>query len=334
MNLESELIESHEQWAENLDHPLPEHLNLTAAAPLPPGLGELMIRLGIQRLPSGPEHHFNARLADSLLDVMRHGAKELAEPLLPPHSADPLDWLFARKTHGHEWGEPFTDLTTPLWVVLAQGYSRRFGIEYRLAVRINTKWRIAAEERMTPKQLLSSFGFDPNDYSLYRENSSHVLPPDTPIHLKRGEHFEAQKDGRYGLRAAAPRGLQTIDDDVASVTAGGVDAGLISENGQRFVEVSGLEIPSPPWSGGAATIAIAVPTAYPQGGLDGFYLEKTVNQNGSVPYAQATATVIGGRAFVLISWHYVNGREWNPSRDDLASHIAHCRGYFLKRGVR
>ena len=129
------------------------------------------------------------------------------------------------------------------------------------------------------------------------------------------------------------RGLQTIEDDVAAVGASGVAARLITENNQRFVEVSGLEIPSPPWSGSAATIAIAVPATYPQGGLDGLYLEKTANQSGSIPYQQSTS-VLGGREFVLVSWHYANGREWNPSRDDLASHIAHCRGYFLKRGVR
>jgi hypothetical protein len=258
MSNESELLESHEQWAENLDHALPEHLNLSTATPLPPGLGELKIRLGIQRWPTGQEHHFSARLADPLLEVMRHGAKELGEPLLPPHAPEPLDLLRARKRHGHEWSDPITDLDMPLWVALVDGNSRRFAIEYRLIIRINTKWDIAPAEQMTPKQLLSSFGFDPNDYSLYREHSPDVLPPDTPIHLKRGEHFEAQKDGRYGLRPVV-RGLQTIEDDITAVAAGGVAARLITEKNQRFVEVSGLEIPSPPWSGSAATIAIAVP---------------------------------------------------------------------------
>jgi hypothetical protein len=49
--------------------------------------------------------------------------------------------------------------------------------------------------------------------------------------------------------------------------------------------------------------------------------EKTVNQNGSIPYEQPAIT-LGGRTFALISWHYATGRDWNPSRDDLASHIA------------
>jgi hypothetical protein len=78
---------------------------------------------------------------------------------------------------------------------------------------------------------------------------------------------------------------------------------------------------------------IAVPGTYPAGGLDAFYLEQGVSQGGTVPNQQA-AVRIGGRTWGLISWHYAQDRPWNPSRDDLASHIAHCRGFFLKRGVR
>ena len=332
MNAEQELLNANDRWAESLDHPLPEHLHISTSTGLPPGLGELKIRLGIERWPHSHEQHFQAALADSLLDVMRHGAKELGESLLPPNSDSPLDFLRSKSHRSQGWSDPITDLGTPLWVYLIAGGSRRFSIEYRLIVRINAKWGVAQAERLTPRQLLASFGFEPNDYSLYRGNSTEPLSPDTPLNLKRGEHFEAQKDGRYGIRAVT-HGLQTIEDDAAAACCGGLTGRLVSENGQLFVEVSGIEIPSPPWSGSSATIAIAVPNSYPHGGLDGFYLEKTVHQNGSIPYQQSSVNLCG-RTFVLISWHYAAGREWNPGRDDLASHVAHCRGYFLKRGVR
>ena len=99
------------------------------------------------------------------------------------------------------------------------------------------------------------------------------------------------------------------------------------------MEVGNLEIPSPPWSAAVCSILIAVPGTYPAGGLDAFYLAHGVSQSGAVPNQQA-AVAIGGRTWGLISWHYAQDRSWNPSRDDLASHIAHCRGFFLKRGVR
>ena len=100
------------------------------------------------------------------------------------------------------------------------------------------------------------------------------------------------------------------------------------------MEVSDLEVPSPPWMTKRATILIAIPATYPIGGLDAFYIDRaaTSHQGGAIPYEQSRVT-IGGREWGLISWHYTVNRPWNPSRDNLASHIAHCRGYFLRRGV-
>jgi hypothetical protein len=128
------------------------------------------------------------------------------------------------------------------------------------------------------------------------------------------------------------RGRQTVEEEIAALADAGVVARLIAQGG-RYVEVRGLAIPSPPWSSRVATIAIAVPATYPQGGLDGFYFEQGVTVNGAVP-KQGAAMALDGRIFLLISWHYATGREWHPLRDDLASHIVHCRGYFLDRGVR
>ena len=109
---------------------------------------------------------------------------------------------------------------------------------------------------------------------------------------------------------------------------------LVVQNGQRYVEVSGLAISCPPWSSWLATILIAIGATYPQGGFRiAFYLDTSVNQGGSIPNQQTIAT-IAGRAWALISWHYAQGHEWSASRDDLASHIAHCRGFFLRRGAR
>ena len=84
---------------------------------------------------------------------------------------------------------------------------------------------------------------------------------------------------------------------MAVVCSNGIAARLMSQSGQRFVEVPGLKIPSPPWSDSAATITISVPAMY-QGGLNGFYLEQRVNQNGTIPYQQSGLS-IDGRSFVV-----------------------------------
>jgi hypothetical protein len=124
-----------------------------------------------------------------------------------------------------------------------------------------------------------------------------------------------------------------LDAAMAELTATGYAARSFAEGGQLYVEVSRIDIPSPPWSQPTARILIAVPSTFPIGGLDAFYLEKTLNHgSGGIPYEQSQAT-IDRRQWALISWHYPVSRPWNANRDDLATHIYHCRGYFLRRGV-
>jgi Prokaryotic E2 family E len=187
---------------------------------------------------------------------------------------------------------------------------------------------------MTPRALLTEFGFDPAQFSLYRRESSEPLSPDVPIDLGRGEHFEAQKDGKYGgvVSPVLIRGFQTIATDAEDLCGEGADITVRASNGQTYIEARGLSIPSPPWSTETANILIAVPGTYPQGALDAFYLEAGPTQNGVVPRQQSTIVLVD-RTWILISWHYATNRPWNPSADDLGTHIEHCRGFFLSRGV-
>lgn len=305
-----------------------------ASGELAEAIKHIRVQLGIQRYPSGDEQHFKAALSDTIGEVFRHGARILGEHLLPPAPAEPLDYL--RQRRRHEWSEPLTDLEQPLWLLLAHHHSREFSIEYRLLVKINAKWGVAPSDHATPRELLTSFGFDPAQFSLYLANGTTPLPPDTPIQVKRGEKFEAQADGRYGDSTAISRprrGSQTIEDDVVEVKEGGADAALLVVGGQKYVEVRGLSIPSPPWNQNNANILIAVPATYPTGGLDAFYLETNVtHQSGTIPRQQGVST-IAARSWALISWHYASNRPWDSRHDDLSTHIEHCRGFFLERGV-
>jgi hypothetical protein len=72
-------------------------------------------------------------------------------------------------------------------------------VELVLAIQINTRWRIAPQKQMTPKDILALAGLPWQEYSLYfPPDSVDPLPPDTPVELHRGQHFEAQRDGKYG----------------------------------------------------------------------------------------------------------------------------------------
>lgn len=325
------------EWLEDLDAALPQAVaEAEVDGRLPAKAQTLKVQVGFRELPHGHEVRFKASLTHTLLEVFEEGAQHIGKPLLPPGSNQPLDVLRCRERHGEGWSDPITGLERPLWLALAQGCMRHFGIEYVLAVKINTKWAIAPFSTMTPRELLTSFGFDPSQFSLYKPDITEPLPADTAISLHRGNTFEAQKDGRYGASATVkrpPRGSQTIEDDVQGVVEAGIDARLVTCTAQKYVEVKRVEVPSPPWSLDKLTLLISVPALYPAGGLDAFYIELPISHaSGSVPY-QSQSAQIDARSWGLISWHYPASRPWNPLHDDLATHIEHCRGALLKRGV-
>lgn len=321
-----------ETWLDDVDSGLPEAAGLAHAGLgcLPERLLHLKIRLSVRYWPDGKLGHIRAKLGQTLKEVMYLGAEELGEPILPPVPSKPLDAFRVRKHH--EWSDPIHDLDTPLWLALAKGYSRHFGIEYRLAIQINARWEVAERPQMTPRELLSQFGFQPNEYSLYEPHSKDPLPPDVSIQLRRGQKFEAQKDGKYGSSS-----LATVSDRLASEIENlggcGLEATLHDHNGQRYVEVRNVAIPTPPWSQNHADILISIPATYPTGGLDAFYVQANIgHSSGAVPYQQGTSNIVG-KEWRLISWHYTLNRPWNTKSDDLSSHVEHCRGFFMTRGV-
>ena len=174
-----------------------------------------MICVGFQKWPNGEKTHTHAKLADSLREVMGHGSQTLGEALLPPGAEVPLDLLRYRLRESHEWSAPIANLETPLWVAIVNGVSRHFGIEYRLVVtdqcEVESRPGIASYSAAAPRRHSTSI---PLNFSLYKEHNAEPLPADTPFDVRRGECFEAQKDGRYGSSAVTPlRGAQTLEDD-------------------------------------------------------------------------------------------------------------------------
>ena len=80
--------------------------------------------------------------------------------------------------------------------------THHFAVELVLSIQINTRWRIAPEKEMTPKEILTLADLPWQEYSLYYPRDSvDPLQPDTPAKLHRGERFEAQRDGKYGNEA-------------------------------------------------------------------------------------------------------------------------------------
>jgi hypothetical protein len=151
-------------------------------------------------LPAGHEAKFSLPANAPLLEVLEEGAKRLHVHLLPPAPEKPLDQLHDLSHHGHE-GPPIHNLDQALGAYLEEKETTpHFGIELVLAFRVNTRWAVATNPEMTPKEILAlpAINLDYQQYTLYLPGSNDPLPLDKPIHLKRGEALEAQRDGKYG----------------------------------------------------------------------------------------------------------------------------------------
>ncbi len=147
-----------------------------------------------------PEHerkHFRVPYDAGLLAVLDEGAEKLGVKLLP-NPETPLDRLRG-VYEKHHAGEPL-NLELTLEDFLKQEHrTHHFAVELVLAIQINTRWRIAPENEMTPKAILALAELSWEEYSLYYPpDSGKPLPPDTPVRLQRGQRFEAQRDGKYG----------------------------------------------------------------------------------------------------------------------------------------
>jgi hypothetical protein len=126
-----------------------------------------------------------------------------------------------------------------------------------------------------------------------------------------------------------------IEEEVKLLQATGVPVDLLSEEGQCYARVMELPAPSPPWDRTRYDILVAVPAAYDFGGLDAFYLGLPYQfEGGTHPRVDNGAIItLEGRQWRLVSWHYADGKPWVRGQDNLASHIEHCKGFFLGRGA-
>jgi hypothetical protein len=125
-----------------------------------------------------------------------------------------------------------------------------------------------------------------------------------------------------------------VKDEVDMLSRRGVPVELAGAGTQCFVLARGIDAPAPGWDRANYDILVAVPAAYDAAALDAFYLALPYTFNGGThPRVQGATLTLGGRQWRLVSWHYPDGKPWTRGLDDLASHLTHCKGFFLHRGA-
>lgn len=161
---------------------------------------QLKVHVSIQILPDGGEtFRFQVGEDDSLLDLMVEGA-DLASTALLPTGDNPLDEL--HNLRGQDVGPTINDLDQAVGpFVRAPQNTQHFGITLVRAFRVNTRWAVAPQAQLSPREILSlaAINLDYTQFTLYLPDSSEPLPLDEAIPIERGDVFEAQRDGKYGM---------------------------------------------------------------------------------------------------------------------------------------
>jgi hypothetical protein len=122
-----------------------------------------------------------------------------------------------------------------------------------------------------------------------------------------------------------------LEAAVAELCRAGFEARFGKEGAQQFVVVAGLQIPKPPWDQPGATIAVAVPAAFPPAALERFYLAAPCTKGGSRHPNCGEPVQLLGMQWYPAGWHYPDGRPWRWGIDTLESHIRHCHAFFFNR---
>lgn len=123
--------------------------------------------------------------------------------------------------------------------------------------------------------------------------------------------------------------------EIAKLAATGLATELVDEGVQPYTLVRGIEAPSPPWDRKLYDILFPIPVAYDMGTpLDAFYLGLPYAFNhGEHNRVSGRVVTVSNSQWKLVSWHYPDGKPFDPATDSIESHIIHCRGFFLERGA-
>jgi hypothetical protein len=127
---------------------------------------------------------------------------------------------------------------------------------------------------------------------------------------------------------------EDVKTEVEKLVAEGIDLKILDVAGQCYVLVRDIEAPNPPWDREKYDILIAIPSAYSDASLDGFYISLPYKfNNKNHPRVNGGIIETESQQWQLISWHYPDGKPWKRGQDNLDSHITHCRGFFRHRGA-
>lgn len=187
---------------------------------------------------------------------------------------------------------------------------------------------VSAAPVITVVDALTQAGFDPNAWIIILK-----VQGERKRQLEVGESIDLRtpgierirltvKDVNNGEARTAPRrdfALLEVDEQYLDAL------GLVWETegaGKRWLIIHDYPLPAS-YSASKVTLALHIPPTYPQAQIDMFYVYPVVQLKGgrAIPAAQ-TLKDIRGLSFQRWSRHRGPGSKWNPSADNVVTHLA------------
>ncbi len=185
---------------------------------------------------------------------------------------------------------------------------------------------------------LSRAGFDANDWIIILKvagQPKRQLSISDTIDLRAPGIEKVRltaKDVNNGeAHAPTPRQFALLDGDESYLEEIGLPwETRASSDGHRWLIISDYPVPDG-YTVKNTTLALMVPSAYPQAEIDMFYVYPHLHRtNGAEIPATQALQVIDGLSFQRWSRHRGSIKPWNPSRDNVVTHLALVESAILK----
>lgn len=192
--------------------------------------------------------------------------------------------------------------------------------EHPIQIFINKKKFEIDNPVQTGASLKNLAGIPLNDVLfLQRSGEDEVIPNETKITLKNGDHLHSQPPADYGLEAAL-------------ISAAGIPAERAvlhsGADGWQFLVISDFELPKG-FEPNRVELLIKLPPGFPDAAPDMFWVYPPVRTAaGNVPRATSNEHLLG-KNWQRFSWHLAAG-AWKPGVSELRDFLRCIHSRFLR----
>jgi len=192
--------------------------------------------------------------------------------------------------------------------------------EHTIHIFINKKKFELNHAVQTGASLKNLAGIPLNDVLfLQRPGEDEVIPNETKVTLKNGDHLHSQPPADYGLGTALLAEAGIASERAVMHTGAG---------GWRFLVISDFEVPAG-FEPNRVELLVKLPPGFPDAAPDMFWVHPAVRTpTGDVPRATTNERLLG-KNWQRFSWHLAAG-AWKPGVSELRDFLRCVYSRFLR----